>query len=143
MAFLTAAGKACVVDTPQGQGAGGTDYYEPYVQHMWMPPYSAPMRNDLLLQKIQDEGNDVWFGYELVRLVHDDGAVTGGIFKCEDGYVKVSAPYVVLACGGYPANPEMMEAAQSDQIEGVSGTTVTSKAIEQAVRAALKQAAAK
>ena len=114
--ILAAAEKPCVVDTPQGQGAGGTDFYEPFVQHMWQPSYVPPTRNDLLYQKMLGEGNDIWFGYELVRLVHEDGKVTGGVFKCEDGYVQINATYTVLACGGYPANPEMMEALQSDAV---------------------------
>ena len=114
--ILEAANKPCVVDTPQGQGAGGTDFYEPFVQHMWQPSYVPPTRNDLLYQKMLGEGNDIWFGYELVRLVHEDGKVTGGVFKCEDGYVQINAAYTVLACGGYPANPEMMEALQPDAV---------------------------
>ncbi|MBS5478458.1 MAG: FMN-binding protein, partial [Coriobacteriia bacterium] len=47
--------------------------------------------------------------------------------------------YEAIADGTYA---QQVEAAQGPQIDGVAGATITSKAIEQAVRAALKQAIA-
>ena len=112
--MLTAAGKFCSVADPGEHATGGTEYVMPVCEHSWVVPYQPPTRNDVLLEHIQAQGDDIWFGYELVRLVHADGKVTGGIFKCEDGYVEIDAPYVVLATGGYPANPVMMQALQPD-----------------------------
>ena len=112
--MLTAAGKFCSVADPGEHATGGTEYVVPVCEHSWVVPYQPPTRNDVLFERIQAQGDDIWFGYELVRLVHADGKVTGGIFKCEDGYVEIDAPYVVLATGGYPANPVMMQALQPD-----------------------------
>ena len=112
--MLTAAGKFCSVADPGEHATGGTEYVVPVCEHSWIVPYQPPTRNDVLFEHIQAQGDDIWFGYELVRLVHADGKVTGGIFKCEDGYVEIDAPYVVLATGGYPANPVMMQALQPD-----------------------------
>ena len=112
--MLTAAGKFCSVADPGEHATGGTEYVVPVCEHSWIVPYQPPTRNDVLLEHIQAQGDDIWFGYELVCLVHADGKVTGGIFKSEDGYVEIDAPYVVLATGGYPANPVMMQALQPD-----------------------------
>ena len=118
-----ATGKTCSVADPGEHATGGTDYVVPVCEHSWPVPYVPPTRNEVLLAHIQEQGDDVWFGYELVCLVHDGGVVTGGIFKCEDGYVEIDAPYVVLATGGYPANPEMMQALQPDACKVVTAAS--------------------
>ncbi|MFR1167204.1 MAG: hypothetical protein ACLSDQ_06145 [Adlercreutzia equolifaciens] len=38
--------------------------------------------------------------------------MTGAIFKTKDGYVQINAANVLLATGGYAANPTMIEALQ-------------------------------
>ena len=121
--MLQAAGKTCSVADPGDHATGGTDYVVPVCEHSWPVPYQPPTRNDVLLEHIQAQGDDIWFGYELVRLVHDEGVVTGGIFKSDAGYVQINAPYVVLACGGYPANPEMMQALQPDACHVVTAAS--------------------
>lgn len=111
--MMQAAGKQVVVDMPGDHQTGGTDYMLPVLQHVYLTPYSEPMRNDVLLSLVQDKAADsVRFGYELVKLVHDEGKVTGAIFKTSDGYTQVNAKNTLLATGGYPANPTMMQALQ-------------------------------
>lgn len=107
------AGKQVVVEAHADHATGGTDYYLPVLQHVYLTPYTPPMRNDVLLSFVQEKSADsVRFGYTLVKLVHDGNAVTGAIFETEEGYVQVNAANTLLATGGYPANPVMMQALQ-------------------------------
>lgn len=111
--LMQAAGKQVVVDALGDHATGGTDYYIPTLQHVYLPPYAPPMRNDILLSLVQEKSADsVRFGYTLVKLLHSEGAVTGAIFETEEGYVRVEAKDTLLATGGYPANPAMMKALQ-------------------------------
>lgn len=107
------AGKQVVVDMPGDHASGGTDYYLPVLQHVWLTPYAPPMRNDVLLDDIVAAGHSPRFGHTLVKLVQgDDGTVTGAIFSTKDGYVRINAENTLLATGGYAANPQMMSALQ-------------------------------
>ncbi len=68
--------------------------------------------------------------------------ISGGTISVAD----ISPNNETQGIGGYEAIEDgtyaaQVEAAQSADIDGVAGATVTSKAIEQAVKAALKQAA--
>ena len=118
--ILTAAGKEVAIDVPPEHPTGGTDYYLPTVQHCWEPSYTYPMRNDLFAQATQDAGNAVLFNCKLVKLLHDGGAVTGGICAYDGGYIQINAPYTIIATGGYAGNPEMMKALQPDTVRCVS-----------------------
>ncbi len=42
------AGKEVMLDMPPEHATGGTDYYVPYVQHLWEPSYVPPTRNDVI-----------------------------------------------------------------------------------------------
>lgn len=102
--------KPCVVDVNTEHPTGGTDYYLPTLQHVWLTPYMPPTRNDVFASLIEEAGNPVRFGYELVRLVEADGKVAGAIFSTDEGYVQVNAANTLIATGGYAANPVMMSA---------------------------------
>ena len=111
--LMQAAGKQAVVDMPPAHATGGTDYMLPVLQHIYLTPYSDPMRNDVLLSHVQEKSADsVRWGYDLVKLVHEEGKVSGAIFNTSEGYVQVNAKNTLLATGGYPANPTMMKALQ-------------------------------
>ena len=99
-----------------GEEQGGTLYYSPVTEHMSGTAYIPPTRNEVICNHITDNGGVVNFDYEMVKLVHEDGKVTGAVFSTDDGYVQVNAKYTVLACGGYAANPEMMQALQPDAV---------------------------
>ena len=109
-AKMQATGKQLVVDMPPAHATGGTDYYLPVLQHVWLTPYMPPMRNDVLQSAIEEAGNQIRFGHDLVKLVHDGGKVTGAIFETPEGYVQINAKNTLLATGGYAANPVMMSA---------------------------------
>ncbi len=70
-------------------------------------------RNEIFLEYIQGKGYDVDFNTSLVKLEkNDEGRVTGIIAQLADGsFVRYNAAQgVLLAAGGYPGNPYMMEA---------------------------------
>ena len=118
--IMTAAGKELSVDVPPTHPTGGTDYYLPTVQHTWEPGYTYPMRNDLFAQMSQEAGNPVLYNCKLVKLVHEDGRVKGGICDYEGKLVQINAPHTIIASGGYGGNPEMMMALQPDTVHCVT-----------------------
>ena len=121
--MFNAVGEAVMLPDYGGEEQGGTLYYSPVTEHMSGTAYIPPTRNEVICNHITDNGGAINFDYEMVKLVHEDGKVTGAIFNTDDGYVQVNAKYTVLACGGYAANPEMMQALQPDV---VACTTVAS-----------------
>lgn len=121
--ILAAAGKELSVAVPPEHPTGGTDYLLPTVEHTWEPSYTYPMRNDLFVQMAQGAGNPVLFNCRLVRLLHEDGAVTGGICDYEGRLIQINAPRTIIATGGYAGNPEMMMALQPDTVRCVSASS--------------------
>ena len=88
---------------------------------------SGAARNELLLQYIQELGYDVDFKTSLAKLEkNSDGRITGIIAQSteDDHFIRYNANKgVLLACGGFPGNPYMME--QLDPL-GTSVTTACS-----------------
>lgn len=118
-------------------------YFAPTVNHMHTPYYEGTMRNDVLQQHIEEAGQSIAFGYELVKLVHADGKVTGAIFKTDGGYVQVNATDgVLLATGGYAANPIMMEALQPNVTKCVTANSYSMACDGSGIKAALWAGAA-
>jgi tricarballylate dehydrogenase len=63
---------------------------------------------DQLMKAAERIGIGIRYDTGLVRLVQDRrGAVTGVTVKGPDGFEDVNARAVVLACGGFEANPDM------------------------------------
>ena len=114
--MFNAVGEAVMLPDYGGEEQGGTLYYSPVTEHMSGTAYIPPTRNEVICNHITDNGGVVNFDYEMVKLVHEDDKVTGAVFNTDDGYVQVNAKYTVLACGGYAANPEMMQALQPDAV---------------------------
>lgn len=93
--------------------AGGTVYYIPPECHTFYDGANERIDHiEVLTSFIEDAGYMVNHGYDLVKLIREgDGPVTGAVFKTGDGYVQVNAAKgVILATGGYPANPVMVQA---------------------------------
>ena len=88
---------------------------------------SGLARNELLLQYIQELGYDVDFKTSLAKLEkNSEGRITGIIAQSteDDHFIRYNANKgVLLACGGFPGNPYMME--QLDPL-GTSVTTACS-----------------
>lgn len=89
---------------PESEG-----YYFSDQEHFW--GFGAD-RNDMFQQIVEDGGNEILFSTPMVKLEQDEsGRVTGVIAKSEAGYIRVNGKNgVLLATGGYPHNPQMMEA---------------------------------
>ena len=100
-----------------------TGLFFPVCEHYWSSPSGRPDRNELFVNYLKEHaGVDVDLETPMVKLEKDDsGKVTGVIAQKADGtYVRINAAKgVLLACGGYPYNVEMME--QLDPM----GTAVT------------------
>ena len=114
---------------PAENAEHNTDYLYPVQEHNYMASESASgtPRNELLLQYIQELGYDVDFKTSLAKLEkNSDGRITGVIAQSaeDDHFIRYNANQgVLLACGGYPGNPYMME--QLDPL-GTSVTTACS-----------------
>lgn len=114
---------------PAENAEHNTDYLFPVQEHNYMASESASgtPRNELLLQYIQELGYDVDFKTSLAKLEkNSEGRITGIIAQSteDDHFIRYNANKgVLLACGGFPGNPYMME--QLDPL-GTSVTTACS-----------------
>ena len=97
-----------------GEGnAGGTIYYIPPECHTFKTADGERIDHiEVLTEYLGDKGHQVDYSHDLVKLVREEnGPVTGAIFNTQDGYVQINAAKgVILATGGYPANPDMVKA---------------------------------
>ena len=114
---------------PAENAEHNTDYLFPVQEHNYMASESASgkPRNELLLDYIRELGYDVDFKTSLAKLEKDStGRITGIIAPSteDDHFISYNANKgVLLACGGFPGNPYMME--QLDPL-GTSVTTACS-----------------
>lgn len=114
---------------PAENAEHNTDYLYPVQEHNYMASESTSglPRNELLLQYIQELGYDVDFKTSLAKLEkNSEGRITGIIAQSteDDHFIRYNANKgVLLACGGFPGNPYMME--QLDPL-GTSVTTACS-----------------
>ena len=140
---LAQAGKEVSIAVPPDHATGGTDYYLPCVEHVWEPSYAYPMRNDLFAEATAAGGNAVLYNCLLVRLLHEDGAVTGGICDYEGKLIRINAAHTIIATGGYGANPEMMMALQPDTVRCVTACSYHGLDDGSGIKAAIWAGAAK
>ena len=114
---------------PAENAEHNTDYLFPVQEHNYMASESASglPRNELLLQYSQELGYDVDFKTSLAKLEkNSEDRITGVIAQSteDDHFIRYNANKgVLLACGGFPGNPYMME--QLDPL-GTSVTTACS-----------------
>ena len=114
---------------PAENAEHNTDYLFPVQEHNYMASesVSGKPRNELLLDYIRELGYDVDFKTSLAKLEKDStGRITGIIAQSteDDHFIRYNANKgVLLACGGFPGNPYMME--QLDPL-GTSVTTACS-----------------
>ena len=114
---------------PAENAEHNTDYLYPVQEHNYMASESAAgtPRNVALQQYVEELGYSVDFKTSLAKLEKDSsGRITGIIAQNldDDHFIRYNAAKgVLLACGGYPGNPYMME--QLDPL-GTSVTTACS-----------------
>ena len=101
-------------------------YMFPEQEHVWGREKS---RNDMLAEYIADHSDAViYYSTDLVKIERDENGKIIGIIaqnNLTDAYIRIKAQNVVIATGGYPGNPDMME--QLDPL-GTSVTTACSYA---------------
>ena len=111
---------------PAENAEHNTDFMYPEIEYTY-DRSGGVARNELLLQYIQELGYDVDFKTSLAKLEkNSDGRITGIIAQSteDDHFIRYNANKgVLLACGGFPGNPYMME--QLDPL-GTSVTTACS-----------------
>ncbi len=103
-----------IVDEENDQ-AGGTVYFmPPECHHVEKPGVQGPEARvehvEVLSEYMASKGVDVTYKTALVKLLHEEGKVTGAICEGPDGYIQYNAKNVIIATGGYPANPAMLKA---------------------------------
>lgn len=132
---------------------GGTDFYVPPIQHIWYDPAAAvpslmslsgmmspKNRNMVVEEYIGSKGYGISYQHDLVKINREEGGrVTGAVFSTPDGYVQVNAAKgVVLATGGYAADPVMMKALSPGAVAATSSPyfvpTNTGGGIKAAIR---------
>ena len=114
---------------PAENAEHNTDYLYPVQEHNYRQSESESglQRNEALQQYIEELGYSIDFKTSLAKLEKDaNGRVTGIIAQSteDDHFIRYNAnDGVLLACGGFPGNPYMME--QLDPL-GTSVTTACS-----------------
>ena len=114
---------------PAENAEHNTDYLYPVQEHNYRQSESESglQRNEALQQYIEELGYSIDFKTSLAKLEKDaDGRITGIIAQSteDDHFIRYTAnDGVLLACGGFPGNPYMME--QLDPL-GTSVTTACS-----------------
>lgn len=114
---------------PDANAEHNTDYLFPIEEHNYMTSEreSGLQRNVALQQYIEELGYGIDFKTSLAKLEKDaSGRITGVIAQSteDDHFIRYNAAKgVLLACGGFPGNPYMME--QLDPL-GTSVTTACS-----------------
>lgn len=68
----------------------------------------------------KEQGAEFYFGTEAQYVVMDNGAVAGLVATNAEGNIKFNCKAVVIACGGFGGNPEML----ADLIPDVQGNLV-------------------
>ncbi len=99
-------------DEAEWPEAAESGYFFPVMEHFW--GFGAD-RNDMFQKMIEEAGKEILFNTPMVKLEKDDstGRVTGVIARSSDtgSCMRIVAKKgVLLATGGYPCNPRMMEA---------------------------------
>ncbi|MGN0708173.1 MAG: FAD-binding protein [Faecalibacterium sp.] len=110
---------------PAANAEHNTDYLYPVQEHTYIG--SEKPRNVVFQEYIEGLGYSIDFNTSLAKLEKDSsGRITGVIAQstADDHFIRINAAKgVLLACGGYPGNPYMME--QLDPL-GTSVTTACS-----------------
>ena len=96
------------------EAASVTDYLFPEIEHTYGGWNGEPTRNEVCEAYIEARGNHVDYCTSLVKLEKNaEGRVTGAIAedRTNGSFIRINATQgVLLACGGYAANPFMMNA---------------------------------
>lgn len=145
---MTASGAHVIADEfDMPDGMGGTSYYTPPFEHHYAAAdgsQKVTARNELFEAKVKEAGNEVQYSHKLLKLVHEDGKVTGAIFETDDGNVQINAKKaVLLTTGGYSANPDMLDALSPVTTHSVTALGYNQNNEGDGIKAAMWAGAAK
>ncbi|WP_350454767.1 FAD-dependent oxidoreductase [Slackia heliotrinireducens] len=103
-----------VVVDEENDNAGGTTYFMPpechHIQKAGVEGRDGWIEHvEVLSEYMASKGTEVTYNTKLVRLLHEDGKVTGAIAEGPDGLVQYNTSNVIIATGGYAANPDMLK----------------------------------
>ncbi|KAI0789653.1 FAD/NAD-P-binding domain-containing protein [Abortiporus biennis] len=56
---------------------------------------------------LAEAGIQVWFNTEAIQLLMENGAISGVLARRNGNDIRLSAPAVILACGGFEASPDL------------------------------------
>ncbi|WP_283169667.1 FAD-dependent oxidoreductase [Curtanaerobium respiraculi] len=135
------------VDVENGSDgrAGGTNYFiPPECHHIVRTASSDPRKARVdhvaeLTKFIESKGGKVTYSTALVKLVQDEsGKVTGAIAKNSNGYVQYNTSKgVILAAGGYAANPDMLKARDPEAVKCITSLNYNQNNDGSGIKAAL------
>lgn len=88
----------------------------------WLGKLDQTELNNAIVELAEQAGAEFRYETTLVKLVKEDGAVTGAIAQNAEGdYVRVNASKgVLLCCGGYAADPEVYAALNPTDSSGTT-----------------------
>ena len=148
--IMSASGAVVIADeNDMPGGMGGTSFYTPPFEHHYGNKDGGrdgiEERNVLFEKHINEAGYEVSYGHLLAKLVREEGGrVTGAIFETDNGYVQVNAKKgVMLATGGYAANPAMVEALSPVTAKSVTALGYNQNNKGMGIKAAMWAGAAK
>ncbi|MDR2379684.1 MAG: FAD-binding protein [Bifidobacteriaceae bacterium] len=122
--------------------AGGTLYYMPAECHTFVAPNPDGMpivnHSTALTDFIVSKGHEVLYGHDLIKLIKEGDKVTGAYLQTEGGIKRINASKgVVVATGGYAANPDILAARDPMVVACVTSTNFNMLNTGQGIKAGL------
>ncbi len=118
-------------------------YFFPVIEHTWGGVKMG--RNELFQTHIEACGYSIDFNTSLVKLETENGRVVGAIAQNTEteAYIRIrAAKGVLLATGGYPGNPDMMEALDPMAVSVITTNVCNPQDTGDGIRAGLWAGAA-
>ena len=105
----------------------------------WLSKLDQSELNNALVELAEQAGAEFRYETTLVKLVKEDGAVTGAIAQnAEGGYLRINASKgVILCCGGYAADPEVYAALNPADYSGTTFALVQPGCAGDGIRAGI------
>ena len=103
----------------------------------WLSKLDQTELNNALVEIAEQNGATYRYETALVKLVVEEGAVTGAIAQGPDGYVKINASAVILCCGGYAADPDVYAALNPADAGGTTFALVQPGCAGEGIRAGI------
>ena len=106
----------------------------------WLSKLDHTELNNALVEIAQNNGAEFRFETPLVKLIKEDGRVTGAIAAAPEGagYIRINAAQGVILCtGGYAADPEVYAALNPADYRGTTWALVQAGCAGDGIRAGI------